>query len=434
MMRRVLLVMVAVGLVAPSASAQTVPDESQAARVDMGYRRMSSFRVDPFRHVMIPHWGLVVSAGATGENTVLNLADVGALIFLGDAANGSEILPGDVIDVLGLIPQGKGVRAVVQGEGGAYLGGPFGRHFSLGFSLQARAYASAHVADSAVALFRDGNLRQQDFNLGSSGASGLGTVEMGVHAVLRFGPLGGEDGAHLALGIGGRQLRPGAYFRARSEQGSGRSIRVTGDSVVADLAFETLFTPETTIGDRFRDGIGSGLVGDFLMRLEWPTQGIAFEAMLANVGTASIPAVERDTASLFVATADPLNDLTDALDSLEFGTRDSVDVDLRLPRILRFSVGAWANRILQVDLSATMPVGGEFETPLIMDIGTTWRFVRHLPLRAGVILGGHQGLGYSGGFALEARNMLLQVAGQSLGGFFKQAKGVGARIDFGFFF
>ena len=44
---------------------------SQASRVDMGYRRFSSFRVDPFRHVMIPHWGLVVSAGASAENTVL---------------------------------------------------------------------------------------------------------------------------------------------------------------------------------------------------------------------------------------------------------------------------------------------------------------------------------------------------------------------------
>ena len=170
------------------------------------------------------------------------------------------------------------------------------------------------------------------------------------------------------------------------------------------------------------------------MRLEWPTQGFAFEAMVANIGTTSIKQLERDSASLFVATADPLNDLVDALDALSFETRDTVDVDVRLPRIVRFGASAWANRILQVDLSTTMPVGGEFETPLIMDVGTTFRFLKNLPLRAGLIIGGHQGLGYSGGFAFEARNMLFQVAGQSLGGFLKQAKGAGARFDFGFFF
>ena len=433
MMRSAILAAITVGFTAGSAAAQTVPDESQASRVDMGYRRTPSFRIDPFRHVMIPHWGLVISGGATGENTVLNFADVGALIFLDD---NDEILPGDFIDVLGLIPAGKGVRAAGQGEGGLHLGGPFGRHLSIGFSVQARGYGSAKIADSAVAILRDGNLSQANFNLGNSGASGLATLEIGAHAVFRFGPFGGQDGANLALGVGGRMVRPGAYFRARSEIGSSPIILVSADSIVTDLAFETLVTPDldNALGDRFGGSLGTGLLGDFLARLEWPTQGIAFEVMLANIGTATVEQVERDTASLLVATADPLNDLVDALDALSLETRDTLDIDVRLPRILRFSASAWANRILQVDLAATMPVGGEFETPLIMDMGTTWRFIKNLPLRAGLIVGGHQGLGYSGGFAFEARNMFFQVAGQSLGGFMKQAKGVGARFDFGFFF
>ena len=207
-------------------------------------------------------------------------------------------------------------------------------------------------------------------------------------------------------------------------------VALNGVNVVLDLAFETLLTTDK-IDERFTGGFGSGVVGDFLMRLEWPTQGFAFEAMVANIGTTTIKQLERDSASIFVATADPLNDLVDALDALSFETRDTVDVDVRLPRIVRFTASAWANRILQVDLSTTMPVGGEFETPLIMDVGTTWRFLKNLPLRAGLIIGGHQGLGYSGGFAFEARNMLFQVAGQSLGGFLKQAKGAGARFDFG---
>ena len=79
-------------------------------------------------------------------------------------------------------------------------------------------------------------------------------------------------------------------------------------------------------------------------------------------------------------------------------------------------------------------MSGDFESPLIVDLGTTWRFVRSLPLRAGLILGGHQGLGYSAGIAIEGRNLFFQVAGQSLGGFFQKAKGAGARLDFGIFF
>jgi len=430
-MRIALLAAMTVGLTATSVSAQGVPDLSQSARVDMGYRRFTSFRVDPFRHVMIPHWGLVVSAGASAENTVLNFSDVGALIVLDD---NDDIQPSDMIDIVGLIPAGKGVRAVAQGEGGAYLGGPFGSHFSIGFSVQGRGYGSAKVSDSAIAVVRDGNLNQQNFNLGNSGASGLATAEIGAHAVLRFGPFGGEDGMNLALGMGGRLVRPGAYVRARSEVGSPGTMRVTSDSIVLDLAFETLITPDDNLEQRFKGDFGSGTAGDFLMRLEWPTQGFAFEAMVANIGTVSIQQLERDSASIFVATADPLNDLVDAFDAVAFETRDTVDVDVRLPRIVRFGASAWANRILQLDLSTTLPVGGEFETPLIMDVGTTWRFLKNLPLRAGLTIGGHQGLGYSGGFAFEARNMLFQVAGQSLGGFMKQAKGAGARFDFGFFF
>ena len=105
-----------------------------------------------------------------------------------------------------------------------------------------------------------------------------------------------------------------------------------------------------------------------------------------------------------------------------------------LPRLVRFTASSWANRILQIDLSATMPVTGDFESPLGVDIGTTWRFIRTLPLRAGVVLGGSQGIGYTGGIAIEGRNMFLQIAAQSLGGFLKSATGAGARLELGLFF
>jgi hypothetical protein len=436
MMRRTVVIAAVVAFSATDASAQLVSEGSQAARVDIGYRRPSSFRVDPFRHVMIPHWGFVFSVGGTGENSVLNLADIGALTFLDDSTNGSQILPGDILDVMGLIPVGKGVRVASQAEGGFYLGGPFGRQFSLGLSAQTRGYGSGFISDDAASLFRDGNLTQDLFDLAGSGGIGLGTAELGAHVVLRFGPLGTEDGMHLALGLGGRLVRPGAFYQGRPQPGSSTAVRAGTDSIIADLAFESFETPLTDVDDffdRFQDA-PSSVVGDFLIRMEWPTNGFSFEAMFANLGSVSVPGVVRDTASLFVETSDPKDDLSDAFDALEFATADTVDVDVKLPQIIRFSVGAWANAILQLDAVATMPVSGDFETPLTVDLGTTWRFVRHLPLRAGLILGGHQEVGFSGGFAVEARNVLFQVAGQSLGGLFKKAKGVGVRIDFGIFF
>jgi hypothetical protein len=287
-----------------------------------------------------------------------------------------------------------------------------------------------------ASLLRDGNLTQDRFDLAGSGGIGLATAELGGHAVLRFGPLGTEDGMHLALGFGGRLVRVGAYYQARPQLGSSTVVRAGIDSIVADLSFETFETPLSDVDDffdRFQDS-PSSVVGDFLIRMEWPTNGFTLEAMFANLGSVSIPNVQRDTASLSVATNDPRDDLPDAFDAMQFDSADVVDVDVKLPQIIRFSAGAWANRILQVDVVATMPVSGDFETPLTMDLGTTWRFVRQFPLRVGLILGGHQGLGYSAGFALEGRNVFIQVAGQSLGGFLRNAKGAGARVDFGVFF
>ncbi len=438
MMRRLLLAVAILSVSTMDTSAQLVPENSQAARVDIGYRRALSFRVDPFRHVMIPHGGFVFSFGGTGENSVLNFADIGALRFLSDTLNGSELLPGDIIDVIGLIPAGKGIRTAGEGEGGFYLGGPFGRHFSLGLSAQARAYGSGLISDGMASLIRDGNLTQSQFDIAGSGGIALGTVELGAHTVLRFGPLGTEDGMHLSLGMGGRLVRAGAYYQARPQLGSSTVIRAGADSIVADLAFETFETPLSAVDDffdNFNSAPGS-VVGDFLIRMDWPTNGFSFEAMFANLGSLTGPGVVRDTASLIVATADPLfsGELADSLDAMNFVLADTVDVDVKLPQIIRFSAGAWANAILQLDVAATLPVSGDFETPLTIDLGTTWRFVRSLPLRAGLILGGHQGLGFSGGFAVEGRNVFLQVGGQSLGGFFRNAKGAGARVDFGIFF
>jgi hypothetical protein len=428
-MKRVLLALAILGLGVGGVEAQTVPDSSQAAKVQPAYRRTPTFRLDPFRQAMIPHWGFVFSAGALGENNTLNVADARAAIYL---ANKDSLAAGDALNILGLIPDGKGLRGSASGEGGLSLGGPFGSHVNLVLSAQGRGYGFFQLDDNLVALLRDGNASRPQFSVGNSKGAALATAEAGAHAVLRFGPLGSEDGVNLNLGFGARYIRPLAFAQARTSATNSGVIVATGDSVYADVGAVLARTPDI---DSTWKGSKASLAGDFLVRLTWPTQGFALEAMVANLGHVTVHHVETDTYQFKVNTT-KLTAVRDSIDSLRArgATKDSGDVRLTLPRIVRFTASAWANRILQVDVSATMPVHGDFEQPLTVDLGTTWRFVRTIPLRAGIVLGGDQGLGFTGGLAIEGRNMYWQFMGESLGGLFRNATGVGGRFELGVFF
>jgi hypothetical protein len=426
-MKRALMLAGACAMAAGPLAAQAVPEGSQAASVEPAYRRTPTFRLDPFRHAMIPHWGFVFSGGAVGENNAASFADVRALIYLQDR---DSLLPSDVFNVLGLVPQGRGLTGSVQGEGGFYLGGPFGGHFSLGLSAQGRGYGAFHLDDRFVSLVRDGTASLPSFSLGTSDGSVLATAEAGAHAVIRFGPLGTEDGVHLNLGLGARYVKPLFFARAGSTLGGSDMIRITSDSIIANVGVAMSHTPEldSTLNGK------AGIAKDFLLRLTWPTSGFALEAMVANIGEVTIHHVETETRRLNVRTTsiEEVQDSLDAADSLAVTTID--DTTITLPRIVRFTASAWANRILQVDVSATLPVKGDFASPLSVDIGTTWRFIRVMPLRAGVVLGGSQDIGFTGGVAIEGRNTFFQLFGQSLGGFMKNATGVGGRLELGFFF
>lgn len=430
-MRCFLALTVLLAGLAGAAHGQAVPERSQGARVDFGHRRTPTLRVDPFRHVMIPHWGFVFSVGARGVNNVLNFRDIGALIKIDDE---DSILVGDVLDVLGLVPRGRGIAGAAEGEGGFYLGGPLAGGLAIGLSAKGRGYGAFELDDDAIALLRDGNGARQEFTLGDSRGAGIASMEFGVHAVLRIGPVYSADGPRITLGAGARQVRPVVYGRVRSTIENGGRIAVTGDSIIAKIELESFYTPidefeaSTAFGDR-----GSGIVADFLVRVEWPTNGLALEAMVANLGSVTVERVERRIFQLDVATT-LLDSVIQALEDAEFVIRDTIDLDVTLPRIVRFGASVWANRILQLDISATLPVGGDFPRPFAVDVGSTWRFVRTLPLRVGLVLGDNQGVGFSGGIAIEGRTIFLQIAGQSLGGLFKQASGVAGRFELGLFF
>lgn len=418
---------------AATVGAQAVPGDSPAARVPVEFRRAPQLRMDPFRYAMVPRWGVVFDAGALAVNNALNLRDVGALKVLNDA---DAVLASDLVNVVGLVPGGSAAIGDAVAEGGLYIGGPLGGHLSLGLSAQGRAYGSYTIDQDAVAMLREGNAQQQTFDIGETTGNGLGTAEIGGHVIVRLNPIGSPDGAQLTIGAGGRFLSPVVYGEERTTLRDGVPILVSADSVAADVLVETGYTPEvcapfTSCGSNIAGG--SGFAGDFLVRVAWPTSGLYVEAQALNIGSVTVEGVERRNLALTVASSD-IEVITDAIDTASFIVQDTTEVKVRLPRVVRVSAGAWANAFLQLDASASIPAGGDFELPLAVDLWSTWRFVPALPLRLGLSLGGTAGIGYTAGLGVETRHFYLDVLGGSFGGLFDDATGVAGRFALGVFF
>lgn len=409
---------------ADTAVQDTLPLAPTRTLVQPAYRRTPHFGLDPFRYVLVPHWGLILSSGASAQNNAVNASDVGALMFLGRE---DSLTVETAIDALGLVPQGKGLLGLVQGGATVHLGGPFGRRFGLGFSARAHAYGSFHLDDAAVALLRDGNASRQDFSLGQSRGAGLATAEGGVHAVLRLGATGDQPGLRVIVGLGARYIKPLGYGRGGSAISNGGTIRITGDSIAAHVRAEAQSTPDAP------DMTGSGVASDFLLRLELPRRGLALEAMLANVGTVKIQGVERRLATFNVATT-RIEEVTDSLDAVEFTVQDTSDVTVTLPRVLRLAVSTWVLPLLQLDAALTTKVTGQFAAPQLFEAGATLRLIRPIPLRVGYVSAGEYGSGLTGGIGIEGRVLYLEISGATLGGSFETARGAAGRVEFGFFF
>jgi hypothetical protein len=403
---------------------QTVPDDSQAAQVVQAFRRTPQLRIDPFRHMLVPRWGVVVSGGAIAANNALNVSDIGALIELSD---NDAFLISDLLNTAGLVPAGNAAIGDGQGEGGVYVGGPFGRSLSLGLTLQGRGYGSFRMDEDAVAMLRDGNASQQSFDVGETWGTGLATAEVGAHAVVRLGPVGSQDGARVSIGFGGRYIEPIAYAQEVTVLRDGTPLYVGADSVGAALDLDVEHTPDPSLGS------GSGFAGDFLARVEWPTSGLYFEVLAANLGKVTVEGVERRLLSLSLGSTD-LGEIGDSLDTAEFAVQDTSEVKLSLPRTLRLSAGAWANSYLQLDASLSIPAGGDLDLPLAADLWSTWRLAPILPVRLGLALGGTYGIGYTAGIGVETRTVYVQALGGSFGGLFRGAKGFAGRFEFGVYF
>lgn len=392
--------------------------------VQLGYRRTPLLGLDPFRHVIVPHWGFVLGGGARVDNNSVNLQDIGALMLLG---RHDSITAGTVIDALGLVPKGHGLVGLAAGDGGVYLGGPFGGRFALGFSAEGQGYGSFLADDSAVALLRDGNGAQQNFSIGQSHGAALATAEGGAHALIRLGAIRDQAGLRIILGVGARYLKPLFYARSGSAVNSGGTLRLTGDSIAANVRL----TADQSIGAP--NVKGSGIVEDFLVRFELPEPGIALEAMLVNVGTLKLQQVEERLATFNVSTTS-FKVVKDSLDKSKFRVQDTTAVTVQMPQQMRFALNAWVLPLLQLDAAYTTKVMGDFATPAMFEAGATLRLIPWLPLRAGIVSAGDLGTGLTGGIAIESRVLYLHVDGASLGGSFKNARGASGRFELGFYF
>jgi hypothetical protein len=383
---------------------------------------------------MVPRWGFVFDAGAVADNNALNLRDLGALKVLNDA---DAVLASDLVNMIGLVQAGSEALGDGSGTGGVYLGGPFGRHVSVGLSARGQAYGSYRIDEDAIALLREGNAERQTFDVGETQGAGIGTAEFGGHLLVRLGPVGSPDGAQVSLGGGGRYLSPVAYGEQVTTLRDG-PILVSGDSIAADVLLETAYTPDVCAPFACSSDIagGSGFAGDFLVRVAWPTSGLYLEGQLLNVGSLTVEGVERREMRFSVSGTD-LGEIADQYDAIRdtgFVIVDTSSVEVRLPRVVRVSAGAWANSFLQLDATASIPAGGDFELPLAVDLWSTWRFVPALPLRLGMVLGGTSGIGYTAGLGVETGHFHFEVLGGSFGGLFSNATGVAGRFALGVFF
>lgn len=403
---------------------ETVEDAGAGAGADLPdlYRRTPMVGGDPFARLTVGRPSLGLGARAAGGNSALDLNDLGAILFL---AERDSLRAGDALDALGLVPAGEGLTGYGDAGSGLTLGLPVTRRLTVGAGLGGRGYGSFRVDDDAVALLRDGNNARSEFRLGETRADGLLTGEAGLHAVLR--PAGaGPWGSTVAVGAGIRYVQPLYYARAASLLEGESEVVVAPDSVRARVSVAADRTP--SVGGR-----GGGLLADATARLAWPGRGVAVEAAVHDLGRVSVDGLVRRSEEVDLATT-RLDSVVDAVESLSFPVRDTLDGTVTPPARLSLTASLWSRLPVQLDGRLLVPVGGDFDRPPpIGELVSTWRH-GNLPVRAGLRVGGRSGLGARLGLGWEGRRFYVRGSAVSGGGLGGGARGLGARLGAGVWF
>lgn len=388
------------------------------------YRRSPMSGPDPLAHVLAPRGSLGFHAGGTAANSALTLDEIGSLVFL---AERDSLLAGDVLDALGLVPRGEGVGAGGTGRAALRVGVPLAERWTVGASVGATGWGAALADDDAVALLRDGNAARSEFGLGRTQGDALLAADVGAQAAWRAGRILGRRGPELTFAAGLRWVRPLYYGRARSLLDDGGRVRITRDSVRADVAVATAETPSVELQ-------GSGVLADALARARWPRAEFAVEASLTGLGTVSVDRVLRRSERVELATT-RLDSVVDVVEGLSFGVRDTVEADVSPPAELGLAVSTWTIPAVQLDARLTAAVGGDFRRPpASLELLSTFRPVPSVPLRAGLRVGGDAGVAYRVGAGWEGDRFFARLGAATGGGWFGAARGVSADLGVGVWF
>ena len=156
---------------------------------------------------------------------------------------------------MNLVREGSGLEFDGVAEAGLYLGGPIGGTLSIGLSAMGRGYGFGIIPDQAVSFLRAGNATNETFSLADTRVLTLATAEAGLHATLRFGPLGSEDGMHMTLGFGGRMIWPQYYVNIAADPAS--QVTVSPSNTNVNVAMTGFRSEDFAYGiRRFVIGLG----------------------------------------------------------------------------------------------------------------------------------------------------------------------------------
>lgn len=158
------------------------------------------------------------------------------------------------------------------------------------------------------------------------------------------------------------------------------------------------------------------------------------EAAVTGLGRVGMDGLLQRREEVDVATT-RLDEVVDEVEALSFRVRDTVSASVSPPADLRLTATSRALDDVQLDARLGVPLGGDFaRPPPSLELLSTWRPLRRLPLRAGLRLGGHADTAYRLGTGWEGRRFFARMSATSAGGLFGSARGVSADVGFGIWF
>lgn len=377
------------------------------------------------RGVEAPRWN-PANLGLSGErNFNLNLISFGVGFHNNsfskkqyDLYNGSYLTEQDKQDILSTIPA-QGLRVDFDTEVQA-MGLSFGQ---FAFTVTGFASSDFTLSKDLVDLFLNGNELDRVYSINSTAGEGWGMSSFGLSAGF---PVAISVPFVSEFSVGGtfKYLRSFGYGKVREANTS----FVTGiDGLIGSGRVEIDYA-------KGGSGVGVDLGAAAVVMHDWHV-GLTVRNILNYINWNSEP--ER---FIYAFEIDSLNvkRVEDSdIDSVFVDSDETVAIDpftTSLPQELRIGVARNMGSILfAVDVVQGLKRSAGVSTTPKLAVGSEWRPVRFLPLRAGFSMGGKNVYSFSAGFGFDASVFALDFAVRSRDGFVS-GKGIGAAFNWMFRF